>query len=217
MTLANDSILVTPGSGATVATHSANSKEYQAVMLADSSGHIQGSRELYFTTIWGSVGVAAAQTIHWDLWNGTSSSLIRIVSIKQYISMISAVTGVVVTWKLWRTTSSGTGGTDYTSSLLKHDTSQASLDANITARLKPTGGAALGTQLRVFGMHSEETNTGSMMQAAMGGMELVPRALYEPGLVEKGLVIRPSEGICVTQETNTAQSYTCWEIVFVVE
>lgn len=47
MTQANDSILVTPGTGATVATHLAASKEYQAIMEADSRGHIKGTLPLY--------------------------------------------------------------------------------------------------------------------------------------------------------------------------
>lgn len=43
MAQANDSILVTPGSGATVATHNpGDSKEYQVVMLAGDKGHIHG-------------------------------------------------------------------------------------------------------------------------------------------------------------------------------
>lgn len=43
MTASNDSILVTPGTGATVATHLVNSKEHQVVMVADEYGSIQGS------------------------------------------------------------------------------------------------------------------------------------------------------------------------------
>lgn len=38
MTQANDSITVTPGSGATVATHLVSGKEHQVVVLADQSG-----------------------------------------------------------------------------------------------------------------------------------------------------------------------------------
>ena len=41
MSQANDSVLVTPGAGATVATHLVSAKEYQVVMVADESGHIQ--------------------------------------------------------------------------------------------------------------------------------------------------------------------------------
>src|SRR5690242_18928015 len=45
--LAGYSILVTPGSGATVATHTVNSKEQQVVIIADDLGQIYGSRDTY--------------------------------------------------------------------------------------------------------------------------------------------------------------------------
>lgn len=47
MAQANDSIPVTPGTGATVATHLAAAKEHQVVMVADDDGHIKGTAPAY--------------------------------------------------------------------------------------------------------------------------------------------------------------------------
>ena len=95
MTQANDSILVTPGSGATVATHTVSSKEYQVVMQAAESGHIIGSKDTFYAVIPSQVHVAAANTVHWDLFNADAAILVRAVSIKQIPNITTAVTGVV--------------------------------------------------------------------------------------------------------------------------
>lgn len=207
---ANDSILVTPGSGASVATHLANSKEHQVVMVADATGHIVGSRPLYFIDIATQVHVAAANTVHWDLFNADASLLVRVLTVRQRPGITTAVTGVAFDWKLARTTSVGTGGSAQTAWL--PDTSQTALDADITCRSKPTGGAAEGTILRNYTVHSEETNAGSIIIASMGGLELLP-----PGLGENGIVLRQNQGLRCVQVTNSAAGNTGWLIGFTVE
>lgn len=48
MAQANDSVIVTPGaSGAVVAAHLANAKEYQAVVIAGDDGHLKGTKDSY--------------------------------------------------------------------------------------------------------------------------------------------------------------------------
>ncbi len=47
MTTANDSVLVTPGSGTTIATHLASTKEHQVIMVADDAGHLHGTLDAY--------------------------------------------------------------------------------------------------------------------------------------------------------------------------
>jgi hypothetical protein len=210
MSLANDSILVTPGSGATVATHSAGSKEHQVVMLAGADGQIVGSRPLYFVNIAPQVHVASANTVHWDLFNADASLLVRVLTIRQIPDIVTAVTGVAFAWKLARTTSVGTGGTTQTPWL--PDTTQTAVDADITCRSKPTGGAAEGTILRNYNLHGEETNTGTMIVAALGGLELVP-----PGLGENGILLRQNEGLRCVQITSNANGNTGWLIGFSIE
>jgi hypothetical protein len=216
VTQANDSILVTPGSGATVATHSAASKEHQVVMVADDSGHIVGSKPTYFYLIPSQVHVNSANTVHWDLFNADASLLVRVTSILQIPNVTTAVTGIVFDWLLERTTAVGTGGSALTAWLA--DLSQTALDADITCRSKPTGGATASTDLRRYSLSSEETAAATLQIAAQGGLELVPEPLQPfgttPGI---GIVLRQNQGIRCGQETASIQGNTGWLIGFTVE
>ncbi len=214
MPLANDSILVTPGSGATVATHLIGGKEHQVIMQADNVGVIIGSRDTYVYTIPSQVHVAVANTIHWDLFNADAVLLVRVISIRQIPDIVTAVTGVAFAWKLARTTAVGTGGTGLTAWL--PDLSQAALDADITARSKPTGGATEGIILSNYQLHSEETNAGTIIIASMGGLQLVPNGLSTSNN-ERGILLRQNQGLRCVQITNSAAGNTGWQIVFTVE
>lgn len=214
MTVANDSILVTPGTGATVATHTVNSKEHQVVMVANEEGHILGlTGDAYVYNIQSQVHVNATNTVHWDFFNGHASALVSIASIRQIPNVTTAVTGVVFDWKLARTTAVGTGGASQTVWL--PDTAQTALDSTITCRSKPTGGATEGVILRNYSINSEETNTSTIDLATKGGLELIP----DPLLVNSGrsgILLRPGEGLRCVQITSSAAGNTGWLIVFTV-
>lgn len=217
MTTANDSVIVTPGgSGATVATHLLSSKEYQAVVLANGgTGHIAGTELMYWYDLPEQVHVAAASTIHWDLFNAHASLVVRVLGIYQRPSIVTAVTGVATNWSLDRTTSVGTTGTAQTARLA--DLSQTALDASITCRSKPGGGAASGVALRTYTIHSEETNAATQMMhmmAAGGVANILPPMLAEP---TAGLVLRQNQGVKCTQTTNSNAGNTGWCICFTVE
>lgn len=217
MALSNDSVLVTPGSGATIATHLINSKEHQAVVQVGESGHIIGSKDTYLFSIASQVHVAAANTVMWDLFNADATILVRVVSIKQQPNIVTAVTGVAFNWQLTRTTAVGTGGTAQTAWL--PDLSQTALDADITCRVKPTGGATAGVTLKTYDLHSEETNAGTMVIASMGGLELVPQSITGDltGGIQHGILLRQNQGLRCVQVTNSAAGNTGWEITFTVE
>lgn len=218
MTLAGDSILVTPGSGATVATHTVNSKEHQVVMLAGEGGHILGSKDTYIAVIPSQVHVAVANTVHWDIFNADAALLVRVLSIKQIPNITTAVTGVVFQWQLFRTSAVGTGGTVITPWL--PDLSQTALDADITCRSKPTGGATTsGSTIKDYSLSSEETNTATIQIASMGGLELVPQTVTGAltGGVQHGILLRQNQGLKCVQVTNSAAGNTGWEITFTVE
>jgi hypothetical protein len=217
MSLAGDSILVTPGSGATVATETVNSKEHQVIMGADPDGHIIGSKPLYVFNIAEQVHVNVSNTIHWDLFNADAALLVRVLAIKQKPGIITAVTGVAFSWSLERTTAVGTGGSAQTAWL--PDTSQTALDADITCRSKPTGGATGGTVLKTYTIHGEETNASSQMLHMMmaGGVaDLIPYANIHP-YQRQGILLRQNQGLRCVQVTQSAAGYTGWEIVFTVE
>lgn len=219
MALAGDSILVTPGSGATVATETVSAKEHQVVMLAGKTGHIVGSRPVYFFRVAEQVHVAAASTIHWDLFNADATLKVRVISIKQLPGIITAVTGVATNWTFQRTTSVGTGGSALTAWLPDTATPQTALDVDITCRSKPTGGAAAGTQLSAYTIHSEETNAASQMMHMMmlgAQADIIPDALRTPG-DEFGIYLGANQGLSITQTTNSSAGNTGWLIAFTVE
>lgn len=219
MALAGDSILVTPGSGATVATETVSAKEHQVVMLAGKTGHILGSRPVYFFMVANQVHVAAASTIHWDLFNADAALKVRVISIQQLPDIVTAVTGVATNWTMQRTTTVGTGGSALTAWLPDTSTPQTALDADITCRSKPTGGAAAGTQLKAYAVHSEETTAATQMLHAMmlgGAADLIPAALRTHG-DEFGIYLGQNQGISITQTTNSSAGNTGWLIAFTVE
>lgn len=213
MALAGDSILVTPGTGATVATHTVNAKEHQVVMVADDDGHVVGSKLAYVINIPSQVHVAVASTVHWDLFNADATLLVRVLSIRHVPDQVTAVaTGVPFNWLLERTTSVGTGGAVITPWL--PDTSQTVLDTDITCRSKPTGGATAGIDLRNHQSHGEETNVGNNIASSLGGTELIPEPLQDN---RKGITLRQNQGIREVQVTNSALGNSAWVIVFTVE
>lgn len=198
MTQANDSILVTPGSGATVATHLAASKEHQVVMVADADGHIQKTNPVYRLIV--PASAVGANKVHADIFNATGSGLVlKVLSAKVLPDIDTAVTGVVsAEVALTRTTAVGTGGTaatlDSTSltapTIVELDTSNPALHANITARAAPAGGATAGALLGLRHVFTEETNAGAAL-AALLGAEFVTCG---PVIVREGQGLRFVQG-----------------------
>ena len=169
MAQANDSVLVTPGSGATVATHLVASKEHQVVMVADDSGHIQGSLPTYFyctppIAVWANKLLA-------DLFNATGSGKVMDIRGVWLIPKLdAAVTGALaVRVDLYRTSAVGTGGTAASTdsatidvaggNFTKFDESNTAIPAQITARVAPTGGATISRWLFPTNVAPEESNT----------------------------------------------------------
>lgn len=214
MSLAGDSILVTPGSGATVATHTVGGKEHQVMMQADVNGHIWGSKPIYAAMVADQVHVNTANTVHFDLFNADAALVVRVLSILQVPNVANAVTGIALNWLLERTTSVGTGGSAVTPWLA--DTADSALDADITCRSKPTGGAAQSTDLRNYWLNADESNTATIQIASQGGLELVP-PIHWPINMGKGIVLRQNEGLRCVQVTASAQGSSGWLITFSVE
>ncbi len=213
MTQANDSVLVTPGTGATVATHLVDGKEHQVTMLAFPNGHLIGTENVYYYNIASTVHVAAASTLMLDMFNADPALIVRIISILHIVNLETAVTGVGFEWQLLRTTAVGTGGTAQTA--WQADTTDTALDADITCRLKPTGGATASTSLRWYYNHSEETQAGNQFAGgAYQLMDIVPIYLSATG---KGIVLRQNQGLRLNQETNSAAGNSAFLIGFIVE
>lgn len=174
----------------------------------------RSTNPVYCYNIVSQVHVASANTVHWDIFNADASKIVRVLSVLQIPNITTAVTGIVFDWKLARTTSVGTSGSTQTAWLA--DTTDTALDADITCRSKPTGGASEGTILRNYSLSSEETNAATIQIASQGGLELVPSAM---GVLNnnKGIVLRQNEGLRCVQITNSNAGNTGWLIVFTVD
>lgn len=137
MTLPNDSILVTPGSGATLASHAVSSKEYEAWLKSDGAG----SLDVEPYGIW----VAKSGTRYKDTATGGRDNE-RMYLFNNDASLIVEVLSVVVAESFgsdfagsddWHTTLyrisalDWTGGTSITP--VKADSSFGSLDADIAS------------------------------------------------------------------------------------
>lgn len=202
MTQAGDSIDVTPGTGATVATHIVGAKEHQVVMVADDSGHIQGSLPTYFyCTPPTAVG---ASKLHADIFNATGSGKIMDIRGVWLIPKLDvAVTGVLaVRMDIYRTSAVGTGGTAASvdsatidvagGNFTKFDESNAAIPAQITARVVPTGGATISRWLFPSNVAPEETVTS--MGYLTQWQNLIP--VFNFG---QKLVVRENTGILFKQ------------------
>jgi hypothetical protein len=175
----------------------------------------KSAANVYFYNLPSQVHVASANTVHWDLFNADSALIVRVLSVKQIPDIVTAVTGVAFAWTFDRTTAVGTGGSAQTAIL--PDLSQSALSANITCRSKPTAGATAGVTLASYSIHSEETNTGTLQIAAMGGYELVRPSATPDGLNPCGILLRTNQGLRCVQVTNSAAGNTGWLITFAVE
>jgi hypothetical protein len=215
VTQANDSIDVTPGTGATVATHLAGGKEHQVVMVADEDGHVQGSNDTWLLYQTPRVLTAAATDL-FDLFNASGSGkLLRLRSLFA-IRQRTAALATVPDWQFdaIRTSAVGTGGTAVVAgaataapsagvlSLQDADTSNAALPAQITARSLPTGGATAEAFLFstfLSGIHSATARDPAF--ELMSGVNLVPELPYA-----NPFILREGQGLKMRQITATAST-----------
>lgn len=217
MTQANDSVLVTPGSGATVATHSpGDGKEYQVVMLADESGHLQQTLPTYSFFIKAQAG--AANKVHFDLFNATGSGKIlelRGLWISPAISG-TAVTGTISPdFDLYRTSAAGTGGTTMPykgatfPNLSPLDTTNAALPAQITMRAAPTAGATSAEALFSSYVTQEESQAGAQLGQ---WFNVLPETAYG-----QRYTAREAQGFKLTQITlGVAQNFSFFGVFTLV-
>ena len=210
MALSNDSIAVTPGSGASVATQLVGSTEYQVIVPADQVGHIQGTKATWVVSTGNTAHVAAARTTLIDLFNATGSGVVLRVVGCYVIPAQAAVVGVGLTYEVIRTTAVGTGGTGLTPQAF--DLDSTALPATVTSRLKPTAGAT-GTTVTLFlNGASEETFPYAAMASTLNHIPQVNELA-----AMKGLKIRANEGLKVDQTTNSNIGNVNVVLVFTVE
>jgi hypothetical protein len=216
MALPNDSITVTPGTGATVATQLVSAKEYQVIMVAMPDGNIQGSLPQYRLIC--PSQVVGANKVFLDLFNATGSGVsLRVLSAFCYVDNDTAVTGTLgVEVSLTRTTAVGTGGTAATAdgssltaiTISKMDTAAAALSASVTARSAPSGGATAGAMVGQRWVFTEETSAPSGIAGTLGA-EFVRNEGAD-------LIVRENSGLRFVQGTVASVGNLAFEITFEV-
>jgi len=210
MAQSNDSILITPGSGATVATHNpGDSKEYQVVMMAGERGHIWGSADAFIVETTNTANVAASRTTRFDLFNASGSGVVLELSGIYIIPTLTAVTGVGLTWELIKTSAVGTGGTTLTPRAL--DSDNASLPSQVTARTSPTGGATTNHLWLSINTSSEETLPYGSLSSNINHIAFA----LSPDI--QNITLREGQGIKIDQTTSSSVGSTNIRAVFSVK
>lgn len=215
MSATNDSVSITPGSGAVIATHSpGDGKEYQVVMLADQFGELMDGQMRYRLIV--PSQAVGANKVYWDFWNeSTSGKVIRVVSVFVYPDIDTAVTGTLGVEAIFtRTTAVGTGGTaavfEGTSTtaitIAKMDTNNTSLSGLVSARSAPTGGATAGAYLGSRWVFTEETNAGSAIASSQGA-----DLIRNDG---SSVILRPGQGLRGIQGAVASVGSLAWEVNF---
>lgn len=217
MSQANDSVLVTPGTGAAVATHLVGDKEHQVVMSANANGHLAESLATYvYATPTAPVG---SNKLYFDAFNGIGSGVvIEIRGLWIIPKTDAAVTGTLgVRVDFYRTSSPGTGGTaaSYKSAtadvgggnVCPLNTANGVPPAQLTARWLPTGGATISEWLFPTYSLGEETATSQAFMTQHQNL-ILTSTFGQP------LTIREGEGVLAKQGTVAATGALGFRVVF---
>lgn len=220
MSLANDGIDVTPGVGASVATHLIGGKEHQAIVQVDASGHLHGTLPTYlYSTPAAAMG---ASKLFFDLFNAVGSG--KIIDIrgiwiipKTDVAVVGAVAARV---DLYRTSAVGTGGTAHSyksptpdvggGNISPMDTLNAALPAQITARWLPAAGATIAEWMIATYTLGEETPT------SMAYLSQYQNILPNMTVGQK-FALNEGQGILLKQGTVASVGSLGFLIAFTVE
>jgi hypothetical protein len=202
MTLPNDSILVTPGSGATLATHLVSSKEYEGVVLCTEGGHIYGSVPTFIALT--GISSFAASAFHFVLFNNNATAIVKVMLVV-FLPTTTVRTGAMSgDWTLRHRrapTTAPSGAAVTIESLDSGDT----LPTSITAHNKPTTSPAGGTThtFNILKPQPDEIKLttldapGMMALFPFGGLTIFSAQALWPG---KGIVLRQDQDLELQQD-----------------
>ena len=203
MTLANDSIQKAADvSGPLVATHApGDGKEYQVVMLADESGHLQQTLPTY--SWWTASQAVGANKLFADIFNASGSGKVLEVrgiwAIPKSDTAVTATLGVEI--GIYRTSAVGTAGTaagynngtaSTSNVITPWDTNNSALPAQVTARTTPTGGATIASLYWAQFIWMEETNAPATAISAFTNLMPV-------GTMNQRITLREGQGLLYKQ------------------
>ena len=198
MALPNDSIDVTPGTGATVATHTVSSKEYQVVMTANPNGNLVGTIPTY--SAWSGAVTASANLPYLHVFNATGSG--KVVKMRKvFIQPSQAVNALTAqTWRVAKTSAVGTTG-NTAITIQKNDSADAAVPSQITAaRSYTVGGTQTFTYFEIP-LSVEET-----LPAV--GVQPFFNILPNDGDLVSDYILREGEGLVVQNLTGGSYSWS---------
>lgn len=194
MALPNDSIIVTPGSGATIAAHLAASKKYEVWVAANSLGRLHRAHDTYlawFPAVDLAVDLAEA---YWDIFNASGSGVkLRILRIAIFATDLGPQGGLArQPTELCRTTGAGTTGTTVTPRPL--DTNASALPAQVTARVRSGLTPTFSTVL--MAPHFSDSSTDTIYFGSRSDRSGPKRWRIQPEILNEGqgLALRGSGG-----------------------
>lgn len=220
MTIPNAS--VTLGTGDVIATHLKSALEYQVVMAADDSGHLEQTVPTYTWFVPSSS--SSASKLYADIFNPSGSG--KIVEIRGIWCIPKNDTAVAPTVAteimLLRTSAAGTGGTAYTYNggtlstshvINPWDTaSTTTLTTSIvTARASPTAGATISAIYLSNYVYPEETQPAAYICSMINMLPV--------GTVNQRITLNQNEGLLIkngTAASGTVGSYAFLTLLTVV-
>jgi len=195
---ANDSVAVTPGSGALVATQLINGKEYQVFIPANPTGNLIGDIPTY--SAYSGAITAASNKVYLHLFNASGSG--KVVKVRKLFIQPSqsTVTGVSQTWRVEKTSAVGT--TSNTAITIRaHDSNNPAVPSQITAAHSYTAGGTVAFTWFEIPLNPEETFP------AVGLMPYF-NILPTDGERVTDFVLREGEGMALKNITGLSYSYS---------
>jgi hypothetical protein len=170
---------------------------------------VAGTKPTWVVSSGNMIHVAAARTTMLDIFNAAGSGAILKVRGVYIQPALVAVTGVGQTYELIRTNAVGTGGSTLTPAA--YDTNSAGLNANITARSKPTGGATTNATVLYVNGSSEETVPYASLASVLNHVKGFDAQSTEP------ITLREGYGLKIDQTTNSNVGNVNMTVLFTVE
>jgi hypothetical protein len=204
MVQANDSIDVTPGTGATVATHLVGGKEHQVMMLANPAGSLIGDIPTY--SAWSTAIASTVNLVYMHVFNAAGSG--RVVKMRKvFLQPSQAIVSAPAphTWRIAKTSAVGTTG-NTAITIRAHDSANPAVPAQVTAARSYTAGGTQAFSYFEVPIATEET-------AAGNGLAGLINILPNDGDMVSDYILREGEGLAV-QVVTAAAAYT-WSVLAV--
>lgn len=215
MAFVNDSVLVTPGSGATIGTYSpggSNTTEFQATVLVRSNGHVMDTEPTFLLAI--PPLDLAVNRYHWELFNGSASTTtLTVRSIRPVPQEVGTYVGTSAAgFYFYRTTAISSGGTAGTYEAISAGTLTANIARMNLADSAISSGVSAKTVLTSIVTGSYLFHYFHSLHSAVPWAS-PPNALpleYQG----QGLVMGPGAGVAVRQSNVASTGTLGWLVTF---